>query len=229
MSTRLSEYLKRHFGIHTFQVMARPLGSGVAAQRVVPGLAYRLLDRDEIEACCARADLRMSSAFVQAAAKRGDACIGALDRGEIAACAWIAFGSVPCAPGVWAQLDARACSIYTVFVRDAWQGRGLERALRLVGDDRCLWAGKRFAVSFVDARNAGDIAHIEQTGARTIARVGFVESIGMNWRTRRENADELQFRLQFGLCDPQNPAHPEHPPAPRGAAESRWQAGSGRS
>jgi GNAT superfamily N-acetyltransferase len=215
VSTRLSQYLKRHFGIHTFQVMARALGSDDGSPRAVPGFAYRLLDRGEIEACCDLADLRMSRAFVEAAAKRGDACIGALEGGEMAACAWIAFGSVPCAPGVWAQLDERACSIHTVFVRHAWQGQGLERALRLVADDLCLWAGKRFAVSFVDARNAGDIARIAETGARTIARVGFVESLGMNWRTQPHDADDdLQFRF--------------YQPGQAGT-EPRWQAGSGRS
>jgi hypothetical protein len=214
LNTRLSSYLKRHFGIHSFQVMARPLGAEAPAPDL--GLRYRLLGRSEIEQCCNRPDLRMSPAFVQAAASRKDACIGAFLGKEIVACAWIAFTAAPCADDVWVRFDERACFLYQVFVRDEWRARGVDQALRLVADNLCLWAGKRFAMSFVAADNDGDIAQIAQTGARTIAHAGFVEPIGMNWKMRRAGADGLEFRFfQHGVAQP--------------AQEPLWQEGSRRS
>lgn len=216
MNTRLSTYLKRHFGIHTFQVMARPLGRSDQAARPALGLSYRLLDRSEIEACCSQPDLHMSPAFIRDAAARKDACVGAFDGGEMAACAWIAFTSAPCADDVWVCFDERACFLYRIFVRDAWRGRGLEAALRLVADDLCLWAGKRFAISFVDARNEQDIAQVAQTGAQTIAQAGFVEPIRMNWKMRKGGADGLEFRFF-------------HPELAQPAQEPLWQEGSRRS
>jgi hypothetical protein len=216
VNTRLSTYLKRHFGIHTFQVMARPLGRAEPAVKPAPGLSYRLLDRSEIEECCSRPDLHMSPAFAHQAAARKDACIGAFEGGEIRACAWIAFASAPCADEVWVRFDERACCLYRVFVRDSWRDRGMEAALRLVADDLCLWAGKRFAISFVDARNEHDIAQLTRTGAQTIAHAGFVEPIRMNWRMRKVGADGLQFRFF-------------HPAAEQAAQEPLWQEGSRRS
>lgn len=195
MPTKLSAYLKRHFGIHTFQVMARPLGSAGAAPEAGLGLTYRLLDRSEIEECCSRAALHMTPAFVQAAASRKDACVGAFDEGEIVACAWIAFAAAPCGEEVWVRFDPRASFVYKVFVRDEWRGRGVERVLRVIADDLCLWAGKRFAISFVDSRNEDDIEQLEQMGARTIAHAGFVEPFRMNWKMRTAGADGLEFRF----------------------------------
>jgi GNAT superfamily N-acetyltransferase len=216
LSTRLSTYLKQHFGIHSFHVMARPLRSTGPDTKLEPELTYRLLDRSEIEQCCHRPDLHMGPAFVRDAAARNDVCVGAFHAGAIVGGAWIAFSSAPCADDVWVNFDDRACFVYKVFVRDEWRGRGLERALHVVADNLCLWAGKRFAMSFVDSTNEGDIAQIEQIGARTIAKAGFVEPIRMNWKMRKAGVDGLAFRFfRQGAGQP--------------AQEPLWQEGSRRS
>ncbi len=192
---RLLSNLKEHFNIHKCSVLVRPLGNSAPAPRAVTGLSYRLLSSQEVQDFCADPDLDLSKDFIGAAADRGDVCVGAFDGDKVVGYAWLAFAAAPYQDSVWVKFDMRACYTYKTFVRPQWQGREIERTLRIVADDLCIWSGKSFAISFIDSRNQASIAEAQRSGAQTVATAGYVEPMGMNWAVRPPGADRFEFQF----------------------------------
>lgn len=193
METTIAAFLRRHFAIHHCRVMARPLGAATPAARQAPGLRYRLLAAAEIQACVADPALDLPQSFVEAAAARNDACVGAFDGACIVGYAWLAFAAAPYKDRVWVRFDPRACLVYRVHVRPEYAGRGVEDRLRVVADDLCIWAGKSYAISFVQGDNAGSIAAAERAGAQTVAHAAYLPGLGIHWAVRTLGAEPLEF------------------------------------
>jgi hypothetical protein len=193
--TRLLSNLKEHFNIHKCSVLVRPLGNTAAAPRKSGGLSYRLLSSQEIEGISADPELELSADFVRAAAARGDVCVGAFEGDKAVGYSWLAFAAAPYQDSVWVKFDLRACYTYKAFVRPGWEGRDIDRTLRIVADDLCIWSGKSFAINFIDTRNEHSIAEAQRTGAQTVATAGYMEPIGMNWALRAPGADRFEFQF----------------------------------
>jgi hypothetical protein len=192
---RLLSSLKEHFNIHKCSVLVRPLGNSVPAPRTAGGLSYRLLSAQEVQNFCADPELDLDEAFVTAATSRRDVCVGAFDGETLVGYAWLAFAAAPYQDSVWVKFDMRACYTYKAFVRPQWRGREIERTLRIVADDLCIWSGKSFAISFIDIRNQVSIAEAQRGGAQTVATAGYVEPMGMNWAVRPSGADRFEFQF----------------------------------
>jgi hypothetical protein len=192
---RLLASLKEHFNIHKCNVLVRPLGNTAARPRKDTALSYRLLGTQEVQDLCADPELELSESFVAAAAGRGDVCVGAFDGEKPVGYAWLAFAAAPYQDSVWVTFDMRACYAYKAFVRPGWQGREIERTLRIVADDLCIWSGKSFAISFIDWRNQASLVEAQRSGAQTVATAGYVEPVGMNWAVRAPGAERFEFRF----------------------------------
>jgi hypothetical protein len=190
---RLLSSLKEHFNIRKCNVLVRPLGNSAAARRKNAGVSYRLLSAEDLERFCADPGLELSDAFVRAASARGDVCVGAFEATRPVGYAWLAFAAAPYEDSVWVKFDLRACYTYKAFVRAGWEGRDIDRALRIVADDLCIWSGKSFAISFIDSRNQRSLAEARRTGAQTVATAGYMEPIGMNWALRSPGAERFEF------------------------------------
>jgi hypothetical protein len=193
--TRLLASLKEHFNLYRCSVMVRPLGNTAPVRSKSAALSYRLLSSHEVQDYSADPELELGEGFVKAAAGRGDSCVGAFDGDKLVGYAWLAFAAAPYQESVWVTFDMRACYAYRAFVLPAWQGRDIERTLRVVADDLCIWSGKSFAISFIDARNRHSIAEAQRTGAQEVATAGYMETLGMNWVVRAPGADRFEFRF----------------------------------
>jgi hypothetical protein len=192
---RFIERLREHFGIHTCRVLVRPLGNATPAPRKPSPLSYRLLSTSEIHDCMRDPQLDMTEAFVRAAARRSDACVGAFDGETLAGYAWLAFAAAPYREGVWVTFDPRACYAYKVFVRPAYREQDIEGTLRVVADDLCIWAGKTFSISFIESGNRRSIEDAQRAGAHTVARAAYMAPTGMNWALREPGVEPIEFRF----------------------------------
>lgn len=153
--------LGRHAGLRLFRVFARTLQPG---QNEAGAPECRVLDEGEALALCADASLELAPARVQAAFARGDLCVGAFHRGELAGYCWFAFAPAPHLDRAWIGFPAEVVYTYKSYVRPAFRGRGIAAAMYRHADRAALERGRRHAIICVESHNAASIAAARRAG-----------------------------------------------------------------
>ncbi|MGH8668637.1 MAG: GNAT family N-acetyltransferase, partial [Burkholderiales bacterium] len=121
--------LRRRLGVHFYYMLVRPLEAAPPPGAPPTGLAYRVLEEQELLAHCADAQLDLREEGVRAALGRGHVCAGAFADGRLAGYLWYGFDGGAHTDGVRVVVGPRLRYAYKVHVRPDCRGRGIARAL----------------------------------------------------------------------------------------------------
>ncbi|HEX6317244.1 MAG TPA: GNAT family N-acetyltransferase [Burkholderiales bacterium] len=170
--------LRRRIGIHYYHMLVRPLESASRVGAPPCGLAFGVLEQQDLLAYCTDPQFMMREAAVRAALAAGHVCIGAVDREGLAAYLWYSFDSAPHAVGVRVGIGPRVRYVYKVFVRPNSRGRGVARQLLARSAELCPRRGRELGVSFVAPDNEPSLRAFAAAGWRRAGYAGYVNWLG---------------------------------------------------
>jgi GNAT superfamily N-acetyltransferase len=165
----------RRLGIHFYYMLVRPLQAAAPAGMPPSGLAYRILEEQDLLAHCADPIFGLREDRLRAALGAGDVCVGALDQGRLAAYLWYSFASAPHVDGVRVEVGSRLRYAYKAFVHPAHRGRGIGRELLARGAGLCPRRGRDLGLSFVAPDNEPSLRAFAAAGWRRAGYAGYVK------------------------------------------------------
>jgi ribosomal protein S18 acetylase RimI-like enzyme len=178
MIRRFIRALRSYFGFHVLRVFMVPLEGAPRIRPAQSGLRYAALTEPELLDGCRDPALELDEAKVLTALRRGDICIGALDRGRLVGYVWFAFGDTPHVEGSWVHLQESARYLYKAFIRPDYRRRGIAPQMYASASALCPRRGRRLGVLAVDADNAAGLRTPRRAGWRAIGYAGFVRCLG---------------------------------------------------
>jgi len=190
----VTRQLRSRCGVALMRVYSRPLGGAVTAPPLVPDLHLRLLGLQEVLTHAADPELDLRERQVRTAFARGDLCIGALVEGAMVGYTWLAFGRTPHIEGVWVDAGAAARYSYKTFVRSAWRGKRIVRAMHAFADLE-LHRGRHLALDLVDVDNFSSRAALERSGSSLAGYVGYADWRGWFFACRSPGASAVGINL----------------------------------
>ena len=163
----------RHAGLHVFRIFSRRLEAGAPGR---PGpLEYRLMEEGDVLPLCADTSLDLAASKVRAAYGRGDLCIAAFERGDLAGYCWFAFSAAPHMDRSWLDFPPELVYTYKSYVRPAFRGRGIAAGLYRFADPVFLERGRKTALICVESHNWPSIAAAARGG---FSAAGYAAYIG---------------------------------------------------
>lgn len=165
--------LARHAGLRVFRIFGRRLEAGTQG-RAGP-FDYRFMSEGDALPLCADASLDLTASKVRAAYGRGDLCVAAFERENLAGYCWFALSAAPHMDRAWLDFPSRLVYTYKSYVRPAFRGRGIAAAMYRFADPVFLERGCKTALICVESHNWPSIAAARRGG---FAAAGYAAYIG---------------------------------------------------
>ena len=173
---RVMRYVRTYLGLHIFLIRTRPLVEDRPDPPVLPpGVALRILGRDELFAATKDPELGISDDFVCAALGRGDTAFGAIEGDAVVAYTWRARNAAPLGDGLWVKVDRPYRYGYKAFTRPSHRGLRLSPAISLFSDADGLKSGYTHSIAYIETSNWATLAAGKRKGYSAIGLAGYLK------------------------------------------------------
>jgi hypothetical protein len=154
--------VERYLGIHVWAIFLRPAYRSFELGPEYSQFEFRCLTEADLRSAAADPQLAMTSAFIDAALARGDACFGAWHEGRLIAYLWRSVTAAPLFDDLWIRIDLQPQFYgYKTLVLPQYRGLRLFQVLRALFDPQYVEHGLTEGVSYVAVRNLPSIASVE--------------------------------------------------------------------
>lgn len=194
---KLMNALKRFVGLHLYAVQVGSHDAG-RSPAVPPNYELRILTSREISNHVDVPRLDFRSAFVANALARGDLCIGAFDRGRLAAYTWRALSGPVAHRGGW-EVTWKSGLVYRYksLTLPEYRGLHLDAALSKNIDRHLAERGYPMGLSFVETVNLSSLRSVARKGRRCIGYAGYVDRFGFHIPFRTPGCRALGFTFRW--------------------------------
>lgn len=182
-------------GLNIHWILIRPLARPRAAPHLPDGIAFRVVQAEELLNAARDPELYMDSEFVRGALARGDIAFGAFEGERLVCYSWRAFASTPHVDGVWVKFAPLYHYGYKAFTRPSHRGRRILVALALFSDSYLLERGRVAQVMSIDIWNLASLAAQRTAGSRRVGLAGYLKWFGffISFRTRSVKKSGFAF------------------------------------
>lgn len=160
-----------------------------------PGIAYRVVQAEELVEASSDPALELNQDFVQAATARGDIAFGAFDGAIMVAYVWRSLGAAPHTPDLWVKVDRPYCYVYKSFTRPSYRGHHIGPAIQLFSDVEMSKRGYEYRAGFVSITNYASLAAGKHMGSGPIGYAGFIKCFRMLFPFRTRGAKNIGFEF----------------------------------
>ena len=141
---------------------------------------------------------QLNPAWVEAAFDRGDLCHATFIRGEIVGYGWTSFVRCPHIDDIWVEFARTYRYGYKGFTRASHRGQGVSGGMYGFTDARCMEAGCRRTISFVEMHNYSSLRDSYKHGNQRVGFAGYVRLFGRVFPFRSPGAKKHTFRFSAG-------------------------------
>lgn len=176
-------------------VTTRPL---LEAPHLLPpeGIEVRYPSQAELDEACARGDMLLDKARIDASLARGDICSASFAGDEMVGYAWNAYTMAPHIDDIWIEFQAPYRYGYKSFVHPDHRGQRISNGMAGHSDPDSIQMGFTQAISFVETHNYKSIrSNRRHPGREFIGFAGYFSLFGRVIPFRTRSVKKLGFRF----------------------------------
>ena len=164
--------LARLAGLRFFRFLDRSIEPSPVSARTAVDLGFA--SERQVLDLCGDPQLDLKAANVTAAFARGDLCVAAHDRDQLAGYSWVAFEPLRHLDDVWVRFGPDVAWIYKSFVLPQYRGRGIAASLYRFTDAACRDRRRTRAIICVESHNAPSIRAAQKAGFSDAGSGGYL-------------------------------------------------------
>jgi hypothetical protein len=144
---------------------------------VPPELRVLLADQQDLAPYADRPGYQMSSAFLEEAWARDDACVATYYQGQLAAYGWVAYHKAPHVDGLWVLFGPGHRYNYKNLTLPQFRGRHLRGSYGVLAQ-RDQREGVTHSIAFIATHNYASIRAERRNGGRNVGFAGYLKFAG---------------------------------------------------
>jgi hypothetical protein len=185
----------QYLGIHVHVVRISEMADDRKYPSELPGIAYRLIETEELYAASADPEMDLSQKFVERGIERGDLAFGAFDGPLLVSFVWRAEAAAPHDHDIWVRVKSPYCYAYKSFTRPSHRGQHISPGVHICSDAEMAKRGYQYRAGFVEVSNWRSLAMGKHMASRIIGYAGYAQWFGkcIPFRTRAVKAIGFEF------------------------------------
>jgi hypothetical protein len=187
--------LLRYAGIHIYAVYHGEIAATAPADIVGSDLSIGVIPHQQLLRFARNPELDLTPRFLEAAARRGDVCIGALEGDRLIAYTWRSDGQTPAEDGFRVSLERPQWYRYKTLTLPAHRGRQLAAALHAVAGAVGRAGHHAETIGYIRINNFASAKAARRSGYRRVGYAGYLSLFGLNLPFRTPGAGRHGFRF----------------------------------